>query len=88
MSHTMRDSVRSYPWWSRALDVKLAIGRAITREMSALRFWPALWLALLTAALHLYANGGYGYHRDELYFNVISRTCAVVDSGVIQRRKP
>ena len=26
--------------------------------------------------------------RDELYFNVISRTGAVVDSGVIQRRKP
>jgi 4-amino-4-deoxy-L-arabinose transferase-like glycosyltransferase len=36
--------------------------------MSALRFRPALWLALLTAALHLCANGGYGYHRDELYF--------------------
>src|ERR1700750_333819 len=29
---------------------------------------PAIWLALLTAALHLWANGEYGYHRDELYF--------------------
>jgi len=29
---------------------------------------PAIWLALLTAALHLSANSGYGYHRDELYF--------------------
>ncbi len=26
--------------------------------------------------------------RDELFFNVISRTGAVVDSGVIQRRRP
>ena len=25
--------------------------------------------------------------RDELFFNAISRTGAVVDSGVIQRRK-
>src|SRR5258707_10067774 len=31
---------------------------------------PAIWLALLTAALHLWANGDYGYHRDELYFIV------------------
>lgn len=36
--------------------------------MSILRFRPALWLAVLTAALHLWANGGYGYFRDELYF--------------------
>ncbi|MFI5033406.1 MAG: glycosyltransferase family 39 protein [Reyranellales bacterium] len=36
--------------------------------MSVLRFRPALWLALLTAALHLAANSQYGYHRDELYF--------------------
>jgi len=36
--------------------------------MSVLRFRPAIWLALLTAALHLWANGGYGYFRDELYF--------------------
>jgi 4-amino-4-deoxy-L-arabinose transferase-like glycosyltransferase len=31
---------------------------------------PAIWLALLTAALHLLANGEYDYHRDELYFIV------------------
>jgi dolichyl-phosphate-mannose-protein mannosyltransferase len=31
---------------------------------------PAIGLALLTAALHLWANGGYGYFRDELYFIV------------------
>src|SRR5260370_7141699 len=31
---------------------------------------PAIRLALLTAALHLWANGEYGYHRDELYFIV------------------
>ena len=36
--------------------------------MSVLRFRAALWLALLTAALHLAANSQYGYHRDELYF--------------------
>lgn len=35
---------------------------------SILLFRPAIWLALLTAALHLFANGDYGYHRDELYF--------------------
>ena len=38
--------------------------------MSILRSRPALWLALLTAALHLWANSGYGYFRDELYFIV------------------
>ncbi len=38
--------------------------------MSILRSRPAIWLALLTAALHLWANGEYGYHRDELYFIV------------------
>jgi hypothetical protein len=31
---------------------------------------PAIWLAVLTAALHLWANGEYGYFRDELYFIV------------------
>ncbi len=31
---------------------------------------PAIGLALLTAALHLWANGEYGYFRDELYFIV------------------
>jgi hypothetical protein len=31
---------------------------------------PAIGLALLTAALHLWANGSYGYFRDELYFIV------------------
>jgi hypothetical protein len=36
--------------------------------MSILRSRPAIWLALLTAALHLWANSGYGYFRDELYF--------------------
>lgn len=36
--------------------------------MSILRARPAIWLALLTAALHLSANSRYGYHRDELYF--------------------
>src|SRR5262245_39140424 len=35
-----------------------------------LRFRPAIWHAHLTAALHLWANGEYGYHRDELYFIV------------------
>ena len=38
--------------------------------MSILLSRPAIWLALLTAALHLWANGEYGYHRDELYFIV------------------
>ena len=38
--------------------------------MSILRSRPGLWLALLTAALHLSANGQYGYFRDELYFIV------------------
>ena len=31
---------------------------------------PACALALLAVAIHLYANGGYGYFRDELYFIV------------------
>jgi len=35
-----------------------------------LRSRPALWLGLLTAALHLWANSEYGYFRDELYFIV------------------
>src|SRR5437899_11137842 len=39
-------------------------------QESILRFRPAIWLALLTAALHLWANGEYGYFRDELYFIV------------------
>jgi Dolichyl-phosphate-mannose-protein mannosyltransferase len=39
-------------------------------QESVLLFRPAMWLALLTAALHLWANGEYGYHRDELYFIV------------------
>jgi hypothetical protein len=39
-------------------------------QVSILRSRPALWLALLTAALHLSANGGYDYFRDELYFIV------------------
>ena len=38
------------------------------RQESILLFRPALWLALLTTALHLWANGDYGYYRDELYF--------------------
>ena len=38
--------------------------------MSILRSRPAIWLALLTAALHLWANSEYGYFRDELYFIV------------------
>ena len=42
--------------------------------MSVLRFRPALWLALLTAALHLSANGQYGYHRDELYFIICGQS--------------
>jgi 4-amino-4-deoxy-L-arabinose transferase-like glycosyltransferase len=29
---------------------------------------PALWTALSTAAVHLWANGAYGYFGDELYF--------------------
>ena len=36
--------------------------------MSILRSRPAIWLAFLTAALHLCANSRYGYFRDELYF--------------------
>jgi 4-amino-4-deoxy-L-arabinose transferase-like glycosyltransferase len=35
-----------------------------------LRSRPAIWLALLTAALHLWANSEYGYFRDELYYIV------------------
>ena len=31
---------------------------------------PALALALVALAIHLYASGGYGYFRDELYFIV------------------
>src|SRR5690242_1897892 len=41
--------------------------------MSALRFAlsrPGALLALLALAVHLYASGGYGYFRDELYFIV------------------
>jgi 4-amino-4-deoxy-L-arabinose transferase-like glycosyltransferase len=38
--------------------------------VSILRSRPAIWLALLTAALHLWANSEYGYFRDELYFIV------------------
>ncbi|HWC63797.1 MAG TPA: glycosyltransferase family 39 protein, partial [Rhizomicrobium sp.] len=36
------------------------------------RIWlrPSLWLALLTLAVHLIANGHYGFFRDELYFIV------------------
>ncbi len=41
--------------------------------MSIPRLHPALWLALLTAALHLWANSGYGYFRDELYFIICGR---------------
>ena len=41
-----------------------------TAQVSILRSRPAIWLALLTAALHLWANGEYGYFRDELYFIV------------------
>ena len=35
-----------------------------------MRSRPAIWLGLLTAALHLWANGEYGYFRDELYYIV------------------
>ena len=41
--------------------------------MAALRTllrYPALAMALIPLALHLYASGGYGYFRDELYFIV------------------
>src|ERR1700722_15746007 len=31
---------------------------------------PGVMLALCALAIHLYASGGYGYFRDELYFIV------------------
>src|SRR5208282_2982398 len=34
---------------------------------------PALALALVTVALHLWVNGSYGYFRDELYFIACGR---------------
>ena len=38
--------------------------------LRALPRYPALLLALLALAIHLWASGGYGYFRDELYFIV------------------
>lgn len=43
---------------------------AAKRLLSTLRDRPACALALLAVAIHLYASGGYGYFRDELYFIV------------------
>jgi 4-amino-4-deoxy-L-arabinose transferase-like glycosyltransferase len=37
---------------------------------------PGVALALLTLAIHLWASGGYGYFRDELYFIVCGRNPA------------
>ena len=48
----------------------MAIAGGELHQVSILRSRPGLWLALLTAALHLSANGQYGYFRDELYFIV------------------
>jgi hypothetical protein len=45
-----------------------SIDLARSHQESILLSRPAIWLALLTAALHLWANGEYGYFRDELYF--------------------
>jgi 4-amino-4-deoxy-L-arabinose transferase-like glycosyltransferase len=46
----------------------MAIEKGEAHQVSGLRSRPAIWLALLAAVLHLWANSGYGYFRDELYF--------------------
>jgi 4-amino-4-deoxy-L-arabinose transferase-like glycosyltransferase len=42
----------------------------LASTLRTLRDRPAWALALLAVAIHLYASGGYGYFRDELYFIV------------------
>jgi hypothetical protein len=44
----------------------------MAQSLSGERIWarPSLWLALVTLAVHLIANGHYGFFRDELYFIV------------------
>lgn len=43
---------------------------AVRRALIAARNRPGWMLGLLALALHLWASGGYGYFRDELYFIV------------------
>jgi len=42
----------------------------LATTLRILRDCPACALALLAVVIHLYASGGYGYFRDELYFIV------------------
>jgi Dolichyl-phosphate-mannose-protein mannosyltransferase len=46
---------------------------SLSGGLTALSRHPALILGGLVLALHLYANGGYDYFRDELYFIVCGR---------------
>ena len=50
------------------------IERARTQAPELLR--PSIFLGLATLAIHLAANGGYGFFRDELYFIVCGQRLA------------
>ena len=45
---------------------------------------PSLFLGLATLAIHVAANGGYGFFRDELYFIV----CGQISRGGTWTSRP